>query len=126
MTRNRTERNGTNETATQIPEDAHRLQAVNAPQIADNRAPGAAEIEGQQMSKISDYLTKRGFTFMSSGGATREVLYRAPHGTVVPQRVAVLYARQDDKAAAAVRRHSSLCLDCDNEPCVCLEESCER
>lgn len=77
------------------------------------------------MSKISEYLNKRGFTFVSSRttDAGTEISYRTPHGSVVSQKIALQYARQDEKAAKAAARMAAkpddLCLDCDLDPCAC-------
>lgn len=79
------------------------------------------------MSKISDYLNKRGFAFVSSRttDAGTEISYRTPHGSVVSQKIALQYARQDEKAAKAAARMAAksddLCLDCDLDPCACPE-----
>jgi hypothetical protein len=70
------------------------------------------------MSETSEYLKSRGFTFVGhrKGHDGREARYRSPHGTIVNQRTALLYARQDEKAAKAA---IELCLDCDEWPCAC-------
>lgn len=75
------------------------------------------------MSKISEYLKSRGFTFVGhrKGYDGREIRYRSPHGTIVNQRTALLYARQDEKAAKAATA-VEICLDCDNSPCICPPE----